>query len=182
MRRGNLSRQQDRSQGRKQDRDSRPWFGSIAAERSMDYGTLNQAGPGLPSQRSRSLPLRRAGKSKLLKLIPTEIIAAYMAVHGIFQGQVIELGGADVTRFVGWTVFFVLLVLTPLYLAKIHSVRGKTQLVLTTLSFVVWVYTLGGPFQMVGWYQPQIASCVLVLWTLVVPLFIESPKGQTAHA
>ena len=81
-----------------------------------------------------------------------------------------------------WTAFFVLLVLTPLYLAKIHDVRGKTQLVLTSLSFVVWVYTLGGPFQMVGWYQPQIASCVLVLWTLVVPLFIESPKGQTAHA
>ena len=137
--------------------------------------------------------MRRAGKSKLLKLIPTEIIAAYMAVHGIFQGQVIELGGSDVTRLVGWTVFFVLLVLTPLYLAKIHNVRGKTQLVLTTLSFVVWVCTLGlpatmrsfgqgGPFQMVGWYQPQIASCVLVLWTLVVPLFIESPKMKGAVA
>ena len=121
-------------------------------------------------------------KSKLLKLIPTEIIAAYMAVHGIFQGQVIQLGGADVTRFVGWTVFFVLLVVTPLYLARIHDVRGKTQIVLTMLSFCVWVYTLGGPFQMVGWYQPQIASCVLVLWTLIVPLFIESPRAKGAVA
>ena len=121
-------------------------------------------------------------KSKLLKLIPTEIIAAYMAVHGIFQGQIIELGGGDVTRFVGWTVFFVLLVVTPLYLARIHDVRGKTQIVLTTLSFCVWVYTLGGPFQMVGWYQPQIASCVLVLWTLIVPLFIESPRAKGAVA
>lgn len=113
----------------------------------------------------------------MLKLIPTEIIAAYMAVHGIFQGQVIELGGSDVTRFVGWTVFFVLLVLTPLYLVKIHNVRGRTQLVLTTLSFVVWVYTLGGPFQMVGWYQPQIASCVLVLWTLAIPLAVECGRA-----
>lgn len=119
-------------------------------------------------------------KSKLLKLIPTEIIAAYMAVHGIFQGQVIQLGDADVTHLVGWSVFFVLLVLTPLYLTRIHHVRGKMQLVLTTLSFVVWVYTLGGPFQMAGWYQAQIASCVLVLWTLIVPLFIESPKAKAA--
>jgi hypothetical protein len=119
-------------------------------------------------------------KSKLLKLIPTEIIAAYMALHGIFQGQVIAPGGADVTYVVGWTVFVILLVLTPFYLARIHNVRDKTQLTLTTLSFVVWVYTLGGPFQMAGWYQPQIASCVLVLWTLIVPLFIEAPQSQTA--
>ena len=57
----------------------------------------------------------------------------------------------------------------------------------------MWVYTLGppaamrsfgrgGPFQMVGWYQPQIASCVLVLWTLIVPLFIEPPMGKPAQA
>ena len=131
---------------------------------------------------ARSIKPDQDYKSKLLKLIPTEIIAAYMAVHGIFQGQIIELGGADVTRFVGWTVFFLLLVLTPLYLAKIHDVRGRTQLVLSTLSFVVWVYTLGGPFQMTGWYQPQIASCILVLWTLIVPLFIESPKMKGAVA
>lgn len=50
---------------------------------------------------------------------------------------------------------------------------GKTQLTLTALSFTVRVYTLGGPFQMIGLYQPQIASCVLVLWTLIVPLFVE---------
>ena len=119
-------------------------------------------------------------KSKLLKLIPTEIIAAYMALHGIFQGQVIRIGESDLTHFVGWGVFVVLLVLTPLYLGKIHKVKGKAQMALTTLSFIVWVYTLGGPFQMQGLYQPQIASCVLVLWTLTVPLFIEPAKVRSA--
>ena len=111
-------------------------------------------------------------KSKLLKLIPTEIIAAYMVIHGIFQGQVIQVGEKDLTHVVGWSVFAALLVLTPLYLVKIHSVKSKAQVILTTLSFPVWVYTIGGPFKMAGWYQPQIASCILVVWTLIIPLVI----------
>jgi hypothetical protein len=110
--------------------------------------------------------------------MPTEIIAAYLALHGIFQGQAIILGERNVTGIVGWTVFFVLLVLTPIYLVKIHNVREKKQLILTSISFAVWVYTLGGPFQMSGWYQPQIASCILVLWTLLIPLFIEPEEGK----
>ncbi len=33
---------------------------------------------------------------------------------------------------------------------------------------------------MSGWYQPQIASCILVLWTLLIPLFIEPEEGKKA--
>ena len=99
-------------------------------------------------------------KSKLLKLIPSEIIAAYMVIHGIFGGQVIEVGEKDLSHVVGWSVFAALLILTPLYLVKIHNVKSKAQILLTTLSFPVWVYTIGGPFKMAGWYQPQIASCI----------------------
>lgn len=49
----------------------------------MDNGSGNQTRAGLPFDKL------RAGKSKLLKLIPSEIVAAYMVIHGIFQGQVI---------------------------------------------------------------------------------------------
>ena len=62
------------------------------------------------------------------------------------------------------------------FLVKIHNVRIKAQIILTTLSFPVWVYTIGGPFQLAGIYQPQIASCILVLWTLVIPLVITPDK------
>ena len=111
-------------------------------------------------------------KSKLLKLIPSEIIAAYMVVHGIFEGQVIELGGRELTHIVGWSVFAALMVLTPFYLVRVQQVKSRAQVVITTLSFPVWVYTIGGPFRMAGWYQPQIASCILVVWTLVMPLVL----------
>jgi hypothetical protein len=100
-----------------------------------------------------------------------------MVIHGILLGQVISVGEKDLTQIVGWVVFGVLLVLTPIYLVKIHNVRIKAQIVLTTLSFPVWVYTIGGPFQMAGIYQPQIASCILVLWTLIIPLVIAPDRG-----
>ena len=45
------------------------------------------------------------------------------------------------TYIVGWWVFAALLILTPLYLVKIHNVKSKAQILLTTLSFPVWVYT-----------------------------------------
>ena len=111
-------------------------------------------------------------KSKLLKLIPTEIIAAYMVIHGIFEGQGVQVGEKDLTHIVGWSVFSALLLLTPLYLVKIQNVKTTAQVILTTLSFPVWVYTIGGPFKMAGWYHPQIASCLLVVWTLIIPLVI----------
>ena len=111
-------------------------------------------------------------KDKLLKLIPTEIVGGYMVIHGILSGQTIQIGETDITQAVAWLVFAVLLILTPLYLAKIHKVTQKAQLTLTTIAFAVWAYTIGGPFQMQGWYQPQLAAVLFVLWTLIVPLVI----------
>ena len=58
----------------------------------------------------------------------------------------IAVGEKDLTHVVGWSVFAALLILTPLYLVKIHNVKSKAQIVLTTLSFPVWVYTIGGPY------------------------------------
>jgi len=123
---------------------------------------------------ARSIKTDQDYKSKLLKLIPSEIIAAYMVIHGILQGQVIQIGEKDITVIVGWTVFFILLTLTPVYLIRIHKVKSTAQVLLTTLSFPVWVYSFGGPFQMSGWYQPQIAACILVLWTVIIPLVVQA--------
>jgi hypothetical protein len=125
---------------------------------------------------ARSIKPDQDYKSKLLKLIPSEIIAAYMVIHGILAGQVIQVGQNDLTHIVGWSVFIALLVLTPLYLVKLHNVKSRAQVILTTISFPVWVYTIGGPFKMAGLYQPQIASCILVVWTLIIPLVINTGR------
>jgi len=69
-------------------------------------------------------------------------------------------------------VFFALLVLTPLYLWKIAKVTNKVQLIVTTLAFILWIYTLGGPFAVWGIYEPKVAAVLLTLWSLVVPVVV----------
>jgi len=110
-------------------------------------------------------------RDRLLKLIPSEIVAAYLVLSGIIPREA-KLGTLIVS--------IVLLVLVPFYLWRLHNVQRTSQLMITTISFVVWVYSLGGgPFAVWELYEPWIASVILVLWTLVIPLVV-NPKSQPA--
>jgi len=112
-------------------------------------------------------------KDRLLKLIPSEIIAAYMVLAGIIPLTSAKWGTLIVS--------IILLILVPFYLWKIHNVTRTSQIIITSISFVVWIYSLGGPFQFWNVYKPWIGSVILVLWTLIVPLVINpKPQPQTA--
>ncbi len=117
--------------------------------------------------------------SSLLKYIPTEIVAAYLVI----QGMIPEDGGTAsfVTTLV---VALIMLALTPLYLSKVQGVKAADQLAVTTVSFVVWLYTLGGPFTWLGLHVSYVGSAALVIWTLVIPLIlkprVESPIAPPA--
>ncbi|MDX1491734.1 MAG: hypothetical protein R3332_10625 [Pseudohongiellaceae bacterium] len=102
---------------------------------------------------------------KLVKLIPTEIIGAYIAIEGMVRSN------GDVYMQVMVAASIVLLLLVPLYLTIIFRVNNKAQIVVTMLSFLVWIFSMGGPFATQLWYLPVYGSVVLVLWTLIVPLF-----------
>jgi hypothetical protein len=68
--------------------------------------------------------------------------------------------------------FFVCLVVTPLWARKLDKKAGWWKLTLITISFVVWAYTLGGPFVIWGVYYAIAASVFLALWSLAAPLAI----------
>ena len=104
-------------------------------------------------------------QEKLLKLIPSEIVAAYLALQGIVPEEHSKWGLLFIS--------IILLILTPFYLKKFQNVTHWLQLTITTLSFIIWIYTLGGPFELWGLYIPWIGSIVMVIWTLIVPLLIE---------
>ena len=110
-------------------------------------------------------------KDKLLKLIPTEIVAAYMVIMGLIPAAQAKWGLLIVT--------IILFILVPFYLKFIHKVTSIVQIIFTALSFIVWVYSLGGPFFYWGIYEAWIASVILVIWTLFIPLFVkvEEPTG-----
>jgi hypothetical protein len=110
-------------------------------------------------------------RSKLLKLIPSEIVAAYMVLHGVIPGEHAKWGLIIVT--------LVLLIITPFYLKKFERVKKNLQIIFSSVTFLVWVYSLGGgPFAHWNMYEPWIASVVLVLWTLIIPLLFKTQSAD----
>ena len=115
--------------------------------------------------------------SKAIKLIPAEIVAAYLAIEGILKGTT-----TSQSLSVYWLVFAALLLITPAYAWRIvtkdqkpsQSLRklAAIQMSVSTASFAVWVFALGGPFAFYTWYSTVYGSILLVLFTLIPPLLI----------
>jgi len=112
---------------------------------------------------AREVKVNQDYKSKLLKLIPSEIIAAYLVIEGIIPEE---------RKYIGTLVLScILLVLVPLYLKKIYNVRRLGQHIFVMAAFVVWIYSLGGPFKFWNIWEAWIGSSLLILYTLTIPLF-----------
>jgi hypothetical protein len=105
---------------------------------------------------------------KLLKYIPADINAGWVAVTGLLAGL------AKPNNTLLWVLFFVFIVLTAAWTYKQTQQQGlpsaTKQIIISTLAFVVWIFALGGPFALMGWYNPVFGAILLVIYTLVVPL------------
>lgn len=108
--------------------------------------------------------------SKVVKYIPAEIVAVFVTINGILKPD------PNVPAIFHWLLFIVLLVLTPLYIWRFASVKGLpppyAQVAISTISFIIWVFALGGPFDFLGWYKSIYGSILLILFTLVPPLIV----------
>ena len=107
---------------------------------------------------------------KLVKFIPADILAAYVAISGITASN-------DQPLWLSWGVFGVLLALTPLYVCLVKTdppgiAWSKTfHWVAACLAFTSWAFAMGGPFAATfDWYQPYLGSVVLILTTLIIPV------------
>ena len=118
---------------------------------------------------------------KAVKLVPTEIVGAYLVLVGVVGGSVSTTSAPtdQLTKILVCVIFGVLLVAVPLYQIFISKVTNKVQIVITTIAFVLWVYNLGGPFSVLGIYEPKIAAALLTLWSFVVPLIVRPSEPST---
>lgn len=110
-------------------------------------------------------------KMKLLKLIPSEIVAAYILIGSIIPEEY-KLWGTIATA-------VIMLVLIPFYLRRLYDVKRLGQIIYIMLAFIIWIYTLGEPFRYWGIWQEWIGSALLILYTLTIPLFYH-PRAETA--
>ncbi|GAA3647223.1 hypothetical protein [Flavivirga jejuensis] len=108
---------------------------------------------------------------KISRLIPSEIIAGYLAMFGFVP--LIEK--EDVRGYVIWIIFIMCLILTPIYLNK-QAEKGKPKinhLLVSSLAFIIWAYVTTGMKLVPELYDAAAASIVLVAFSLisaVVPL------------
>lgn len=108
---------------------------------------------------------------KLIKYIPADIVAAWLAIDGVLKDQ------ASTNLWLIWTVFGFLVFLTPFYVVLMKTDppgfrAAKTwHWIASTLAFVVFVFALGGPFALTfPWYKSLYGTIVLILTTLILPL------------
>ena len=103
---------------------------------------------------------------RLFKYIPAELVAGYIFVLGVVQ----QLTDAGEIRIFQWLLFIIFCILTPLYLWRVQKVLKVQQHIISLLSFIVWVFALGGPFALSGWYNPVYGAILLPVFTLVVAI------------
>lgn len=110
---------------------------------------------------------------RLLKLIPSEIVAAYMAIQGIIPKESAKWGLTVIS--------VILLIITPYYLKTKQKVGKKSQVLISTLSFIVWLYAIGGPFKYWNIQIDWVSSVIMVFWTMLVPQFFKPETDAIDH-
>lgn len=106
-------------------------------------------------------------QDRLVKYIPADINAAWLALTGIVKSATTIPQST-----VMWILFGILLVLTPIWTWKQtyepKKPLARTQIIISTGAFFVWVFALGAPFTSLSFYQPVYGSILLILYTLIV--------------
>jgi hypothetical protein len=129
--------------------------------------------------------------SKIIKYIPAEITAAYVAAEASVE---------SVTSWqLEWIIFGILLLFTPFYIWRVATVTisernanmtpkmnktGATlkkevvpwkQILIGMGAFILWVFALGGPFAATwpDWYHPEYGSVALILYTVLIPIMMK---------
>jgi hypothetical protein len=108
---------------------------------------------------------------RLFKLIPSETIAVYLFIEGVLLSAFNDAEQQNQLVTWLWVILIILLVGNFFYLRRLQDVKDPAQHVILALALIVWIFTIGGPFQYLSFYQPFMGALVLGLFTFFVPIF-----------
>ncbi len=105
-------------------------------------------------------------KDRLVKLIPSEIVTAYVTLYGLIGDSKVS-GKKDILL---WIVVGILFLLNPIYLYFISNVKKSGQIIFTTVAFAIWVLAIGSPSPpILDFPATFVGSILLILYTLFIP-------------
>lgn len=115
---------------------------------------------------------------RLVKYIPTEIIALYLGAINVVPAK-------DSSRILSlWIIAALCLICTPVYMYYATRKKGKptlwSQITIGSIAFPIWVFAIGGPFAYLSWYDDKrwIAAIVVTFATFIAGIY----KPQSARA
>ncbi len=111
---------------------------------------------------------------RLMKMMPAEALSLYLVGAGIIP--------PDAPRGVllGWFIFC----LGAVVALRVWGTSDKAEhlpvdwvhVVISAVAFIIWVYTMGGPFKLYGIYVEYLGSLLVLGWTFFVPLIYKGQK------
>lgn len=102
---------------------------------------------------------------KVSKLIPSEVIAGYLAMFGLVP----LVQKTDIHPTVFWIIFWLCQILTPIYLNS-QSEEDKPKrnhLIVSSIAFTVWAYVTTGKTLVPDYYDAAIGSIILIAFSLI---------------
>jgi hypothetical protein len=109
---------------------------------------------------------------RLFKMIPAEVVSLYLVGSGFIpEAQAVAL--------LIWAVVCLIGVVAVRAYGTTDPAENKppdwVHVAISSVAFVIWVYSLGGPFAAFKLYVPYIGSLLVLAWTFFVPIFYKGP-------
>ena len=109
---------------------------------------------------------------RLVKMIPADITSLYVVGDALIPldepfamtvWAVLCLGGLILLRAYGTA--------DP----ETNEPTDWIHVAISSVAFLIWVYSLGGPFEAFNLHVPYAGSLLVLVWTIFLPLFYKGP-------
>jgi hypothetical protein len=111
---------------------------------------------------------------RLLKLIPTEVVSLYMVGTGMIPPKSIEV-------LLLWPMICLIGVVVVRRFGTSDPAQGVppdwVHVGISSVAFMIWTYSLGGPFAYYGLHIPYIGSLLIMTFTFFVPYVYKGPQA-----
>jgi hypothetical protein len=111
--------------------------------------------------------------SRLMKMIPSEVVGFYLVGSGIIPDN----------QHVGLLIFSIICLFGVIAIRRWGTADPENNLApqwsavaISTIAFVIWIYSLGGVFKFYGLHVPWIGSLLVMVWTFFIPIFYKGSK------
>ena len=119
--------------------------------------------------------------ARLLKLIPAEAVAFYLAGRSVITAGEEGVAGLDPARaLLVWAILGLIGVFALRWWGTADRRVGErpqwSAIAIALVSYAVWIYSLGDSFAEYGIHDPKLAALLVIGWTFVVPFFYRGSR------